>query len=100
MTKPEKLMTLSFVTRVFVIICGLLQLFSTPSAFAQLTRLKTSYSALTANMAAYWLAKDAKGFERHGLSGEAVLMGRGVTTVQAMTASGTQTVQGSSTAEG
>ena len=29
----------------------------------QLTRLKTSYSALTANMAAYWLAKEAKVFE-------------------------------------
>jgi hypothetical protein len=26
------------------------------TASAQLTRLKTSYSALTANMAAYWLA--------------------------------------------
>jgi len=32
------------------------------TAFAQLIRLKTSYSALTANMAAYWLAKDAKIF--------------------------------------
>ena len=40
---------------------------STAPAFAQLTRLKTSYSALTANMAAYWLAKDAKIFEKHGL---------------------------------
>jgi hypothetical protein len=30
-----------------------LLLLSTPSTFARLTRLKTSYSALTANMAAY-----------------------------------------------
>ncbi|HTF91428.1 MAG TPA: hypothetical protein VK632_00210, partial [Verrucomicrobiae bacterium] len=55
-------------------------------ASAQLTRLKTSYSALTANMAAYWLAKDAKIFEKHGLSVDVVLIESGVTTVQALTA--------------
>src|SRR5438093_13358451 len=97
MAKLEKLMTLSFVTRVFVIICGLLQLSSTPSAFAQLTRLKTSYSALTANMAAYWLAKDAKIFEKHGLSVDVVLIESGVTTVQALTAGETQIAMGGGT---
>ena len=49
-------------------------------AAAQPTRLKTSYSALTANMAAYWLAKDAKIFEKHGLSVDVVLIESGVTT--------------------
>ena len=90
-------MTVSLVTRVFVIICGLLQLSSAPSAFAQLTRLKTSYSALTANMAAYWLAKDAKIFEKHGLSVDVVLIESGVTTVQALTAGETQIAMGGGT---
>ena len=63
-------------------------------ASAQLTRLKTSYSALTANMAAYWLAKDAKIFEKHGLSVDVVLIESGVTTVQALTAGETQIAMG------
>ncbi|MET0500663.1 MAG: hypothetical protein ABW172_03980, partial [Candidatus Binatia bacterium] len=61
-----------------------------PAALAQLTKLKTSYSALTANMAAYWLAKDAKIFEKHGLDVDVVLIESGVTTVQALTAGETQ----------
>jgi ABC-type nitrate/sulfonate/bicarbonate transport system substrate-binding protein len=56
-----------------------LLLLSTPSTFAQLTRLKTSYSALTANMAAYWLAKDIKIFEKHGLDVDVVLIESGET---------------------
>lgn len=71
--------------------------FNTPSALAQLTRLKTSYSALTANMAAYWLAKDAKIFEKHGLSVDVVLIESGVTTVQALTAGETQIAMGGGT---
>ncbi len=70
---------------------------NTPSAVAQLTRLKTSYSALTANMAAYWLAKDAKIFEKHGLSVDVVLIESGVTTVQALTAGETQIAMGGGT---
>ena len=66
-------------------------------ASAQLTRLKTSYSALTANMAAYWLAKDAKIFEKHGLSVDVVLIESGVTTVQALTAGETQIAMGGGT---
>src|SRR5438094_8381083 len=72
---------------------------NTPSAFAQLTRLKTSYSALTANMAAYWLAKDAKIFEKHGLSVDVVLIESGVTTVQALTAGETKIAMGGCTVE-
>ena len=67
------------------------------SAHAQLTRLKTSYSALTANMAAYWLAKEAKIFEKHGLSVDVVLIESGVTTVQALTAGETQIAMGGGT---
>jgi NitT/TauT family transport system substrate-binding protein len=67
------------------------------TAFAQITRLKTSYSALTANMAAYWLAKDAKIFEKHGLNVDVVLIESGVTTVQALTAGETQIAMGGGT---
>jgi len=67
------------------------------SAHAQLTRLKTSYSALTANMAAYWLAKEARIFEKHGLSVDVVLIESGVTTVQALTAGETQIAMGGGT---
>jgi len=67
------------------------------TACAQLTRLKTSYSALTANMAAYWLAKDAKIFEKHGLNVDVVLIESGVTTVQALTAGETQIAMGGGT---
>jgi ABC-type nitrate/sulfonate/bicarbonate transport system substrate-binding protein len=70
---------------------------SAGTALAQLTRLKTSYSALTANMAAYWLAKDAKIFEKHGLSVDVVLIESGVTTVQALTAGETQIAMGGGT---
>jgi NitT/TauT family transport system substrate-binding protein len=90
-------MTISFRVHVLVIIFTLLHLSSTPSAFAQLTRLKTSYSALTANMAAYWLAKDSKIFEKHGLNVDVVLIESGVTTVQALTASETQIAMGGGT---
>jgi NitT/TauT family transport system substrate-binding protein len=67
------------------------------NAHAQVTRLKTSYSALTANMAAYWLAKEAKIFEKHGLSVDVVLIESGVTTVQALTAGETQIAMGGGT---
>jgi NitT/TauT family transport system substrate-binding protein len=90
-------MTTSFRVHVLVIIFTLLHLSSIPSAFAQLTRLKTSYSALTANMAAYWLAKDSKIFEKHGLNVDVVLIESGVTTVQALTAGETQIAMGGGT---
>src|SRR5574342_930441 len=67
------------------------------TSHAQLIRLKTSYSALTANMAAYWVAKDAKIFEKHGLDVDVVLIESGVTTVQALTAGETQIAMGGGT---
>ena len=48
-------------------------------------------------MAAYWLAKDAKIFEKHGLSVDVVLIESGVTTVQALTAGETQIAMGGGT---
>jgi NitT/TauT family transport system substrate-binding protein len=67
------------------------------SASAQLIRLKTSYSALTANLTAYWLAKEAKLFEKHGLDVQVILIESGVTTVQALTAGETQIAMGGGT---
>jgi len=77
--------------------CALFYHADISTACAQLTRLKTSYSALTANMAAYWLAKDAKIFEKHGLNVDVVLIESGVTTVQALTAGETQIAMGGGT---
>jgi len=48
-------------------------------------------------MAAYWLAKEAKLFEKHGLSVDVVLIESGVTTVQALTAGETQIAMGGGT---
>jgi ABC-type nitrate/sulfonate/bicarbonate transport system substrate-binding protein len=66
-------------------------------AFAQLTKVKTSYSALTANLTAYWLAKEAKLFEKHGLDVDVVLIESGVTTIQALVAGETQVALGGGT---
>jgi len=71
--------------------------FVASTTHAQLTRLKTSYSALTANLTAYWLAKEAKLFEKHGLDVQVVLIESGVTTVQALTAGETQIAMGGGT---
>ena len=80
-----------------LIVCVVVGVLASASAHAQLTRLKTSYSALNANMAAYWLAKEAKIFEKHGLSVDVVLIESGVTTVQALTAGETQIAMGGGT---
>ena len=70
---------------------------NTLSGFAQLTRLKTSYSALTANMAAYWLAKETKLFEKHGLDVDVVLIENGTITIQALIAGETDIAMGGGT---
>jgi NitT/TauT family transport system substrate-binding protein len=84
------------IVRTFVLL-ALLHFSIAPPVLAQPTRLKTSYSALTANMAAYWLAKDARVFEKHGLDVDVVLIESGVTTVQALTAGETQIAMGGGT---
>jgi len=86
-----------FVARAFFLLAVLLYLPLPPLAFGQLTKVKTSYSALTANMAAYWLAKETRLFEKHGLDVDVVLIESGVTTVQALTAGETQIAMGGGT---
>jgi len=67
------------------------------SAEAQLTRVRTSYSALTANMGAYWLAKETKLFEKHGLDVDVVLIESGTITIQALIAGETDLAMGGGT---
>ena len=84
------------IVRTFLVLMCLLSC-ATSVAFAQLTKLKTSYSALTANMAAYWLAKETRLFEKHGLDVDVVLIESGTTTVQALVAGETQIAMGGGT---
>jgi len=86
-----------FIGRVCFLLLALFQLSSIPSASAQLFKLKTSYSALTANMAAYWLAKETRLFEKHGLDVDVVLIESGTTTIQALVAGETQIAMGGGT---
>src|SRR5438093_12793459 len=76
-------MAKSAIVPVLCLIEAILQFFITPPIFAQLTKVKTSYSALTANLTAYWLAKEVKLFEKQGLDVDVVLIESGVTTIQA-----------------
>ena len=86
-----------FIGRVFFLVLALLQLSSIPPSSAQLFKLKTSYSALTANMVAYWLAKETRLFEKHGLDVDVVLIESGTTTIQALVAGETQIAMGGGT---
>ena len=79
------------------LICYCIVLLASASAQAQLTRLRTSYSALTANMGAYWLAKDTKLFEKHGLDVDVVLIENGTITIQALIAGETDLAMGGGT---
>jgi len=80
-----------------LILCLVLSLLVSASAHGQLTRLKTSYSALTANMGAYWLAKDTRLFEKHGLDVDVVLIENGTITIQALIAGETDLAMGGGT---
>ena len=90
-------MTSRFIGCAFCLVLSLFQLFTIPPASAQLFKLKTSYSALTANMAAYWLAKETRLFEKHGLDVDVVLIESGTTTIQALVAGETQIAMGGGT---
>ena len=87
----------SAIVPVLCLIEAILQFFNTPPTFAQLTKVKTSYSALTANLTGYWLAKEAKLFEKQGLDVDVVLIESGVTTIQALVAGETQIAMGGGT---
>ncbi len=84
------------IVRTFLVLTLLLPCIA-PVAFAQLIKVKTSYSALTANMAAYWLAKETRLFEKHGLDVDVVLIESGTTTIQALVAGETQIAMGGGT---
>ena len=89
-------MITSMIVRIFLVLTLLFPCASSV-AFAQLTKLKTSYSALTANMAAYWLAKETRLFEKNGLNVDVVLIESGTTTIQALVAGETQIAMGGGT---
>src|SRR3990172_8342637 len=62
-------------------------------ASAQATRLKTSYSAITANNSPLWIAKDKGFFSKHHLDVQVVLIESGTTSIQALVAGETQIAQ-------
>src|SRR5437899_12267293 len=90
-------MAKSAIVPVLCLIEAILQFFITPRTFAQLTKVKTSYSALTANLTAYWLATEAKLFEKRRLDVDVVLIESGVTTIQALVGGETQIAMGGAT---
>ena|SRR3989338_9093974 len=71
----------------------LLVLCHTSIASAQATRLKTSYSAITANNSPLWIAKEKGFFSKHYLDVQVVLIESGTTTIQALLAGETQIAQ-------
>ena len=62
-------------------------------ASAQMIRLKTSYSSITANNSPVWLAKDKGIFAKHRLDVQMVLIESGTTSIQALVAGETQIAQ-------
>src|SRR4029077_6055945 len=90
-------MTSRFIGFVFCLVLTLFQLSTIPPASAQLFKLKTSYSALTANMAAYWLPEKNKVFEEKRIDVDVVLIESGTTTIQALVAGETQIAMGGGT---
>jgi NitT/TauT family transport system substrate-binding protein len=60
---------------------------------AQMIRLKTSYSSITANNAPVWIAKDKGIFAKHRLDVQMVLIESGTTSIQALVAGETQIAQ-------
>ncbi|MGE5219189.1 MAG: ABC transporter substrate-binding protein [Chloroflexota bacterium] len=86
-------------TRVVVFLCcmSMVLIGVCSRTFAQLTKVKTSYSALTANMGAYWLAKETGLFEKQGLDVDVVLIESGTITIQALVAGETDIAMGGGT---
>jgi len=63
------------------------------AAHGQVTRLKTSYSSITANNSPVWIAKDKGIFAKHKLDVQMVLIESGTTSIQALVAGETQIAQ-------
>lgn len=62
-------------------------------ARAQVTRLKTSYSSITANNSPVWIAKDKGMFAKNRLDVQMVMIESGTTSIQALVAGETQIAQ-------
>ena len=60
---------------------------------AQMTRLRTSYSSITANNSPVWLAKEKGFFEKNRLDVQVLLIESGTTSIQALVAGESQIAQ-------
>jgi NitT/TauT family transport system substrate-binding protein len=73
--------------------CLVALFFLCATASAQITRLKTSYSAITANNSPVWIAKEKGFFEKNRLDVQVLLIESGTTSIQALVAGETQIAQ-------
>ena len=67
--------------------------FQVAAASAQITKLKVSYSSITANNSPVWLAKEKGLFSKHRLDTQVLLIESGTTSIQALVAGETQIAQ-------
>ena len=67
--------------------------FQVAAASAHLTKLKVSYSSITANNSPVWLAKEKGLFSKHRLDTQVLLIESGTTSIQALVAGETQIAQ-------
>jgi len=67
--------------------------FQVAAASAQMTKLKVSYSSITANNSPVWLAKEKGLFSKHRLDTQVLLIESGTTSIQALVAGETQIAQ-------
>lgn len=67
--------------------------FQVGAASAQMTKLKVSYSSITANNSPVWLAKEKGLFSKHRLDTQVLLIESGTTSIQALVAGETQIAQ-------
>lgn len=77
---------------VFLSLLALLS-FQVAVASAQMTRLRVSYSSITANNGPVWLAKEKGLFGKYRLDAQVVLIESGTTSIQALVAGETQIAQ-------
>src|SRR5262245_58965443 len=84
------------IVRMFILLTLFVPCFASVGV-AQLTKLRTSYSALTARLAASWLAKETRLFQKPSLDLDVVLIETGTATSQAMVAGETQSAMGGGT---
>ncbi len=73
--------------------CLLLALFHVPIASGQMSKLKVSYSSITANNSPVWLAKEKGLFDKYRLDVQLLLIESGTTSIQALVAGETQIAQ-------